>query len=115
MRNSDEIARRIDSLGAEILSPEAQQCTISLSTGLKLVRDALEWVLAGDFEVENVGTDEIFSFELHDGRNLVIWTYEDDARLHWKIPNHPCSLCHINEAEDGHVCNRCKAKNTGGG
>jgi hypothetical protein len=116
MRNSDEIARRIESLDAEILLPEALQHTISLSVGLKLVRDTLQWVLAGGFKVENIGTDkiEIMAFELHDGRSLVVWIPQesiDDAilELRYEILDHPCSLCHINEAEDGHVCQRCKA------
>ena len=101
MRSRDEIARRIDSLDAEMLSTGAGY--------LKLARNALEWVLTGDFKVENIGTDEIMAFEMHDGRNLVVWTMEETTELKYEVLEHPCSLCHINEAEDGVVCNGCKA------
>ena len=106
MRDANDILRCIESLGASIPSPEAQQHMITL--GLKLARDVLEWVLAGEFEVENIGTDEVMAFELHDGRNIVAWTADGFTKLLYEVLEHPCALCHINEAEDGHVCQKCK-------
>jgi len=113
MRNADEIKKRMAYLSREMVSPETIGRTMSRSFGFHLGKCALEWVLSGDFKVDNIGTDEVMAFEMHDGRNLVIrstnvWA-KNEVNLVYEILNHPCSLCHINEAEDGHVCQRCKA------